>query len=356
MSIQKIFKTENIIKVLPEDTLAHALSLLSSSHDSAFVIEKNQLLGIINPYYCIIKKSFPSNTKTKHCLIHPPFIDIDFPLKKVVQLMIESKIHYLPVYSKKEFFGIISARRILSSIQSTPELNIPIKTFLKSKHKIISVYEKDSLPQALAMFKKHKISKLIVLSSDLKLKGMLAYYDLISYLANTKNTKKKHVKDGKKLPLSNQYIKNFMKSTILTLTPENTLADAAKMILDKKIGSVVVVDKQRHPVGIITTRDLLSIYIKQSTTSSVEVLTKSLSEKSLRMVRPFVDQIVKRLNKQKNKDGKPEKLKIVVKEEGRGGIFKAFISIARRNHITIIKKEGKNLLKILNSIREKTKK
>ncbi|MCS6956757.1 MAG: hypothetical protein NZM02_02870, partial [Patescibacteria group bacterium] len=39
---------------------------------------------------------------------------------------------------------------------------------------------------------------------------------------------------------------------------------AVNLILDKKIGSVVVIDKERKPINIITTRDLLVYYINQS--------------------------------------------------------------------------------------------
>ncbi|HLL60829.1 MAG TPA: CBS domain-containing protein [Candidatus Nitrosocosmicus sp.] len=355
MSIHKIYKTDNIIKVTPDDTLAHALSLLASSHDSAFVVDNNQLLGIINPYYCIIKKSYPANTKTKHCLIHPPFIDIDFPMQKVIQFMIDTKLHYLPVFSNDNFYGIISARRILSSIKDAPELKIRIDTYLRKKQPVISLYEKDTLSHAVSLFKKHKISKLIVLSSELKLKGILAYYDLIAYLTTSQNSKKNRLKDGKKPPLMNQYVKNFMKTNVLTLTPENTLSDAVNMILEKKIGSTIIIDSQRHPIGIITTRDLISVYSGYKDSSPVEIVTKQLSENSRKIVQPFIKQVATRFIKHNNDHHAQDKMRIVVQEKGQGGVFKAMVSIVSRNHVTVIKKEGKNLLKVLNSIREKIK-
>jgi CBS domain-containing protein len=51
-------------------------------------------------------------------------------------------------------------------------------------------------------------------------------------------------------------IKQMMSSKIVTVNPENTLYDAAKLMGEKHIGSVVVV-KYKTSVGILTERDLL---------------------------------------------------------------------------------------------------
>lgn len=52
-------------------------------------------------------------------------------------------------------------------------------------------------------------------------------------------------------------VKHVMSSKVLTITPENTLYEAAKIMGEKHVGSLIVV-KYDTPVGIITERDLLS--------------------------------------------------------------------------------------------------
>jgi len=39
------------------------------------------------------------------------------------------------------------------------------------------------------------------------------------------------------------------------------LIEVINLIVDKKIGSVIIVDKERMPLGIITTRDILRFFI-----------------------------------------------------------------------------------------------
>ena len=105
LQLKDIIKTEGIIKLLPDDTLSYALAKMRTSHDASFVFdEKNQFLGVINPYYALIKSSYPGNAKVKHCLYHPPKININFPPAKVAGLFSESKVHYLPVFDDNEKF------------------------------------------------------------------------------------------------------------------------------------------------------------------------------------------------------------------------------------------------------------
>ena len=57
-------------------------------------------------------------------------------------------------------------------------------------------------------------------------------------------------------------IKKIMSSEIVSINPESTLYDAARIMGEKHIGSVVVV-KYKTSVGILTERDLLSEVVKK---------------------------------------------------------------------------------------------
>ena len=63
------------------------------------------------------------------------------------------------------------------------------------------------------------------------------------------------------MPYYNYRVKNFAKSYVLTLTKDKYLSEAIKLIVDKRIGSVIIIDKERRPLGIITTRDILRFFI-----------------------------------------------------------------------------------------------
>jgi len=265
MRLLNILKENNIIKVSPEDHLAYALAKLSTSHDAAFVFDQtDKFIGVINPYYCLIKSSYPGNTKVAHCLYHPPRIYINYPLTKVAELFNQSKIHYLPVFDQQEkFLGIISTRRVLTHIKTLPIFKIKIKEMIKFKKPPVTIYDNSSVAEALSLFKTYKFSKLIVTNHERKLKGVLSYYDLISFMVMPKTKEKRGERKGNKAHLVNQTIKYFYKTYVLTLDENKNLYEVIDLIINKKIGSVAIIDKEKRPLNIITTQDLLKFYIKE---------------------------------------------------------------------------------------------
>ncbi|MEX1052411.1 MAG: CBS domain-containing protein [Patescibacteria group bacterium] len=291
MQLTNLIKVKNIIKISPDITLSKALSSLSSSHDSAFVFDENKkYIGIINPYYCLIRSSHPGNSKVENCLFHPPRVNMNYSVGKIAQLMIESKIHYLPAFNeKKEFIGIVSARHILTILQDSKAFDLKIKDYLKlKKAPLITIYEDDLVTEALRSFKKHKVSKLIVIDKNMKLKGIIAHYDLINYLVSPREKKHKGDKKGSRTDsFKHSRIINFTQKYVLTLNPNNTLKQALDMIIEKSIGSVVITDNSGNPIGIITTRDFLSLLNQATKRIKIEEMVKNLTLESSRAVRGF---------------------------------------------------------------------
>lgn len=264
MRLLNILKENDIIKVSPEDHLSKVLSKLSTSHDAAFVFsDENKYIGIVSPYFTIIKTSLPGNTKVEHCLTHTAKVYLNYPLAKVCELFIQSKIHYLPVFDEKEnFLGIISARRVLSYFKDQPIFKVKLEEIIKKRWKgLITIYEDDMISYAIHLFKTKKISKLIVISQDKKLKGVLSYYDLIKLMISPKYSSHHGERTNEKINFNNYRVKNFEKSYVLTLSKDKLLIEVVNLIIKKKIGSVIITDKERHPLGIITTRDILRFYI-----------------------------------------------------------------------------------------------
>jgi CBS domain-containing protein len=46
-------------------------------------------------------------------------------------------------------------------------------------------------------------------------------------------------------------------STVVTVTPDQTVRAAVALLVDKRIGAVVVVDDAGHPMGIVSERDVV---------------------------------------------------------------------------------------------------
>lgn len=352
MKLYNILQTEDVIKVKPDDTLSFALNKLASAHDAAFVFSKeNKYMGVINPYYCVIKTSSPANAKVEHSLYHAPRLRPKMPVFKIAQLMIESKVHYLPVFDDKDnFLGIVTARGLLRSLENLDIFTTKIDTLIsRKKMGLVTAFEDDSLSFALQKLKKYRVSKLVVVSKEMRLRGILSYYDLISYLASPKKRDKQD-RSGDKTGLNNKTVRHFIKTYVLTLNKNDYLRDALHLILEKKIGSVVIIDEQNRPISIITTKDLLSLFIRESSKQNIEITSKNLSKDSRRKLGGFFDHLRLGLSKTPNM----ESARVVVKEEKQGGLFRVVLSLfPKTGKPKVIEEEGKDLNKVLTKVKRK---
>ena len=58
-------------------------------------------------------------------------------------------------------------------------------------------------------------------------------------------------------------VKDVMSTDLLTTTPDTPLIDAARLLMERKIGCLPVVSNERL-VGILTESDFVALYVRQS--------------------------------------------------------------------------------------------
>lgn len=336
-------RSRGIIRVLPEDTLSSVLHLFSSTHDAAFVFDEGEFQGVIHPYHVRIKKSFPPQTKLKHALIHPPRLTLQHSIRDAARMMIESKIHYLPVFDRDSFKGIVAARDILRHILTTQQSD-RITQLIHDKRPLHSVREADSIGHALGELKKHAISKLVVTDAQGKLTGVLSLYDLLDYLDN----RAMHAKP----------VKAFQKVRVLTATIHDTIHDAIDLIVKNKIGSVIVIDSHNKPQAILTTKDFLAYFAHQSGKSLVTLRKKHISKLNL----PFVEGFVASFNAllaRTSRTSVPQpisKAEIAVEGKKKGDIFEAIVSLFRTDGKKwVFRSEDRSLRSAIHSVKYKAK-
>ena len=343
-------QTDGIIKAVPDEILSSVLSRLPSSHSAAFIFDKDQkYLGVINPYYSVIKSSHPSNIKIEHCLFHAPHIKMQHTTGKIAEMMIQSKIHYLPVFNDQDvFIGIVSARNILRTYESHAVFAIPIEEMMRKRNKpLIVILEEETIGHALHIFKTTKLSKLVVVNKEGRLRGVLSYYDLISFLIAPRK-KERGALNTDKSSLQTKRVKHFLKSYVLTLGPSDAARDVLHLLLEKRIGSIVIVDANSKPIDILTTRDLLGLLIEEPTVAKMEMSTQNLSLKSSIITKGFFEQLKEWLKRKKEFT----KAKLFVKEEKHGNLFKVVLSLfPKKGQPKVVVEEGRSLEGVLKKVK-----
>lgn len=250
-----LLKTTNIFKATPDSTLKEAVSKLTSTHDAVFVFENEKFIGLISPYYTVFKSSFPPDTKLSHCLYKPPQITPTTSLWDIARLMIESKIYYLPVWTNHTFHGIVTANRILKLLLNDDSMSAQLD--LPKKQDLITINESDTLSHGYAMMREKQVSRLPVVTKLGKLVGIVSRYDIQTALIEPQQKQRFLSRTGNKEKFRDQPIAGYVKKMVITEKATASTQQILKKMVDNHVGSVIIVDYNHHPIGMVSTHDIL---------------------------------------------------------------------------------------------------
>lgn len=353
MNVQDILKTEKILKGHPEDTLSSALRTISSAHDAVFVFDDaNTFMGVINPYYTLVKTTYTWNTKLKHCLYNPPKVYINQPFQEVVRLMVESRLHYLPVFDKEggSFMGITSARKLLHVLGKLSLFHMTNKAFLETKEgPLVALKKNDTVAKAIELFRSERVSKLVVIDDAFKLIGIFTYYNLIAALMAP--LKKEHASEGDDeiMPQRNQTITPYISTTVETMTEDQFLDESLSEMLTKNIGSIVVTNLEGIAKGIITIRDFMNFLKEEEPKRIVELTTQHLSPANKQKLIDYMPILERWFDKIVDLHS----VRLVVKEEKNGALFKVSLHlIPVKGDPLVLTEENHHLEGVLNKIKK----
>ncbi|MCB0034933.1 MAG: CBS domain-containing protein, partial [Anaerolineales bacterium] len=68
--------------------------------------------------------------------------------------------------------------------------------------------------------------------------------------------------------LAKLHVSEFMTRNVLTVHPDTTIVDTAKLMMEKKVSGLPVVDNKNELVGIITESDLFRVMVTMLETES----------------------------------------------------------------------------------------
>lgn len=122
---------------------------------------------------------------------------------------------------------------------------------------VISVSPETPISDALVMFKKEHIRRAPVMK-DGKLVGIVSEKDLLNASPSSATTLS--VWEMNYL-ISKVKVKNVMTKKVVTVNRDTPIEEAARIMADKKIGGLPVVDGERV-VGMITETDLFKVFLE----------------------------------------------------------------------------------------------
>lgn len=133
------------------------------------------------------------------------------------------------------------------------EANAPTVGTIMTKH-VVTVSMDDTLWHVREVFSSVKFHHLVVMEQG-RVAGVLSDRDLLKNISPFVGKVTERTQDSYTLQ---RKVHQIMSRRLVWCSPETTLKDAGRMMLDQRVSCLPVLDSHGHCVGIITIRDILS--------------------------------------------------------------------------------------------------
>jgi CBS domain-containing protein len=203
--------------------------------------------------------------------------------------MYESKIYFLPVFKNSNFEGIVTVNRVFRA--TLKKNNLARKLELRTKKDLLVIQKDATLTEAYNLMKDKQVARLPVVGRQGKLVGIVTRFDLRAALSEPKEKVSWLSRAGDKKKYLDHPLEGYYKKIVVVARPDSPVNQFIEKMLEKQVGSIVILDSNRKPVGIVSNYDILKAISKLKPKKGAEVDLK-IDEKFVHKVR--LEQILSR--------------------------------------------------------------
>lgn len=273
-SLVKDWMTSPVITGTPEMALSEARQIFNERHIRALpILQGDKVVGLINRLVLIgLDLSILGNEvwnlginvadetaadvmKTNVITITP-----DATILHATRTMLENKINALPVLENGKLIGILTSSdllRFIIKMYQPLDKKVTVADYMTDE--VVTVTRQTTLLEAHTLMGAKHIRSLPVIENG-KIIGLVTRTDLMSSDPSRPAMQNSSETSTKVLA---QPVEKVMVSNVITIAPTAELTEAAKIMLEKKIHCLPVVDEKQQMLGIITESDLFLMLLQK---------------------------------------------------------------------------------------------
>jgi CBS domain-containing protein len=255
--------TREVYVVGPEDTLSHVRNLFIKKRISRVVVFDEKPVGVLTD--TDITHSFLEERRgIDEVRVHEAMskslvtaVPTDSP-QKLAKLMLDRSISGVPITEDGQVVGIVTKSDLVKYFSENLAGKAKVRDVMSSD--VVTIKEFQSIFHASRTMEKHRVKKLVVVK-DRSVVGILTERDLSLATFGTRPSrmvfyKKTHGMMHRKVRVYPLTVGDLMQTNVLTVAPGEDAATAARRMLRRRVGSLIVEDAGvLH--GIVTKTDYL---------------------------------------------------------------------------------------------------
>ncbi len=270
----KNWMSSPVVTVTPETSLTEARRIMNERKIRAIpVVENGNLIGIVTRRGLLRLDLSQLDASTLYSNVAPDKVTVGeiMTLKpitvtpsslipKAARIMLENKITALPVMEDDKMIGILTNSDLMRFIIAEyPGLKkrIPVSHYMTDE--VVTIDEDTSLLEAHRLMGTKRIRFLPVIH-DGQMVGVVTRTDLMS--SDPSRLASRHNQELS-LKILIQPVEKVMTRSIISTAPDSLIIDAARLMLERKVHCLPVIDDRKNLVGVISESDLFLMIVQK---------------------------------------------------------------------------------------------
>jgi CBS domain-containing protein/ribosome-associated translation inhibitor RaiA len=243
------------VTVSPDEEVSKVLGKMKR-HDvhEVPVVEGKRLLGMVSYSTVLKRRNLPLTTRVDSILVRPPRVREEDDLPHVAEILMSSGYRAVPVVRNDSLVGLISRTDLVRAISQAKEFDqVKVRDVMTPEPHVVR--DEEGILKARELMRDLDERAIPVVDGEGRLTGVVGLKDLVGVLTRPRKKPTTGDVSGEKVTVDVE-VKGVMSVPPITVGPEETAAQAARLMDEHRISSVVVV-KEERPTGIVTQVDLL---------------------------------------------------------------------------------------------------
>ena len=226
--------------------LSKVVSMFKEKTREILVFEENDVfLGYLTKRYVTHQSKIQPDAKVSSLIKRVPTVQKDSAPDVIARAILSEKIFSVPVVENGKVIGVI---RDIDLLRDSEDIFGSKKVKEAMTKQPIVVTSDTSVAKFIATCRTNNISRTPVVNESNELVGIMSPHDTTDLILS---------KSPKKLDMLSTTVKELMTQEVVTCTENDFLIETLVKLDSADHKALIVVDKENHPVGIITTTDLL---------------------------------------------------------------------------------------------------
>jgi CBS domain-containing protein len=245
-------------KIGPSETVNDALKRMRDHdlHELPVSEDGKKLLGVISYGTLLRRKNLSVATKVETIMITPQRISVTTPITQVAEFFLMSGFRQVPVLNKEMLAGMTSRSAMLKLVGRVRELSIITVGQIMSPD-VRTVHLDSSVPDAVQAMKNLDVRVLPVVDDLGRIVGVVGIRDIANFNWHERNRATVGELSGDRVT-SEVTVGSVMVEPPVVIKQDTTLLEAARLMLDRNISSLPVVDGSKIQ-GILTKYDIVEL-------------------------------------------------------------------------------------------------